>query len=144
MQAALRPMNLGEILDHTFAIYRKNTLLFVGIAALPAAIMLAIHGLDIGWVHTDRLIDAADATQGGRIALSWFLAYGYYHISGFVTLLFLPAFVRLASCEVFGENATIVSSFRCARPNDDRCTAWCTPQARRAKLCLSSHSRPST
>jgi len=114
MQAALRPMNLGEILDHTFAIYRKNTLLFVGIAALPAAIMLAIHGLDIGWVHTDRLIDAADATQGGRIALSWFLAYGYYHISGFVTLLFLPAFVRLASCEVFGENATIVSSFRFA------------------------------
>ena len=114
MQAALRPMNLGEILDRTFAIYRKKFLLFVGIAALPAAVMLAIHMVDIGWVHTDRLIGAVDATQGGKIALSWLVAYGYYHISGFVALLFLPAFVRLASCEVFGESTTIVASFRFA------------------------------
>jgi hypothetical protein len=32
MQAALRPMNLGEILDKTFAIYRRKFWLFVGIA----------------------------------------------------------------------------------------------------------------
>jgi hypothetical protein len=114
MQAALRPMNLGEILDRTFTLYRKKFLLFCGIAALPAAVMLAIHGLDIAWVHTDRLIGAADATQAGRIALSWLLAYGYYHISGFVALLFLPAFVQLASCEVFGESTTIVASLRFA------------------------------
>jgi hypothetical protein len=114
MQSALRPMNLGEILDRTFAIYRKKFLLFGGIAALPAAVMLAIHIVDIGWVHTDRLIGGAGVTQRGQVALSWLLAYGYYHISGFVTLLFLPAFVRIASCEVFGENATIVASFRFA------------------------------
>lgn len=114
MQAALRPMNLGEILDRTFAIYRKNFLLFVGIAALPAAIMLAIHIVDVGWVHTDRLIAVTDVTQSGRIALGWLLAYGYYHISGFVSLLFLPAFVRLASSEVFGESASIVASLRFA------------------------------
>src|SRR5208282_4082343 len=114
MQAALRPMNLGEILDRTFAIYRKNFLLFAGIGALPAAVMLAIHAVDIAWVHTDRWIGVTDATQSGRIALSWLRAYGYYHISGFVALLFLPAFVRLASCEIFGESATIVASLRFA------------------------------
>ena len=114
MQAALRPMNLGEILDRTFAIYRKKFLLFVGIAALPATVMLAIHIVDIGWVHTDRLFGVTDATQGGKIALSWLLAYGYYHISGFLALLFLPSFVRLASCEVFGERTTIVASLRFA------------------------------
>ena len=114
MQAALRPMNLGEILDRTFAIYRKKFVLFVGIAALPAAAMLAIHAADIAWVHTDRLIAAADATQSGRAALNWLLSYGYYHVSGFVSLLFLPAFVQLASCEVFGESTTIVASLRFA------------------------------
>ena len=114
MQAALRPMNLGEILDRTFAVYRKKFALFVGIAALPAAIMLAIHAADIAWVHTDRLIGAADATQSGRVALNWLLSYGYYHISGFVSLLFLPAFVQLASCEVFGESTSVVASLRFA------------------------------
>lgn len=114
MQAALRPMDLGEILDRTFAIYRKKFFLFVGIAALPATIMLSIHVVDIAWVHSDRWIAVTDATQGGRIALSWLRAYGYYHISGFITLLFLAAFVRLTSCEVFGENITIVAAFRFA------------------------------
>jgi hypothetical protein len=86
----------------------------VGIAAVPSAVMLAIHVADIGWVHTDRLIGAADATGGGKIALNWLLSYGYYHISGFLGLLFFPAFVRLTSCEVFGESTTIVASFRFA------------------------------
>lgn len=34
MDATLRPMNLAEILDRTFAIYRKRFLVFVGIAAM--------------------------------------------------------------------------------------------------------------
>jgi hypothetical protein len=54
MEAVLRPMNLGEILDRAFEIYRKKFLLFAGIAALPAAVMLTLHVIDIGWVHTDR------------------------------------------------------------------------------------------
>ncbi len=40
----LRPMNLGEILDRTFGLYRKHFKLFVGIMAPPAA-LAAIGGL---------------------------------------------------------------------------------------------------
>ena len=40
----IRPMNLGEILDRTFGLYRDHFKLFVGIMALPAA-LAAIGGL---------------------------------------------------------------------------------------------------
>ena len=40
----IHPMNLGEILDRTFGLYRNHFRLFVGIMALPAA-LAAIGGL---------------------------------------------------------------------------------------------------
>lgn len=43
MPAALRPLSTGELLDKTFTLYRRNFLLFFGIAALPrAAVMLLL------------------------------------------------------------------------------------------------------
>ena len=39
----LRPLSLGEILDRTFSLYRRHFLLFVGIAALPNLLVLALH-----------------------------------------------------------------------------------------------------
>jgi hypothetical protein len=112
MQAALRPMNLGEILDRTFAIYREKFLLFVGIAALPAAVMLGIHLADVAWWHVNSLVHPF--RQPGILLWGFAVSLGYYHVSGFLQLLFLPAFVRLASCEVFGESATIIGSLRFA------------------------------
>ena len=44
MAASTRPLTLGEILDHTVQLYRRNFLLFVGIAAPPAAVMAAVTG----------------------------------------------------------------------------------------------------
>jgi hypothetical protein len=41
MKANLRPMNLGEILDRTFQIYRAKFLVFAGIAALAAILVAA-------------------------------------------------------------------------------------------------------
>lgn len=38
----LRPLTLGEILDRTFSIYRSHFLLFIGIAAVPQAVVLAL------------------------------------------------------------------------------------------------------
>jgi len=37
----LRPLSLGEILDRTFTLYRRNFMLFLGIAALPQLLILA-------------------------------------------------------------------------------------------------------
>jgi hypothetical protein len=38
----LRPLSLGEILDRTFSLYRRNFLLFMGIAGIPAIAQLSL------------------------------------------------------------------------------------------------------
>jgi hypothetical protein len=39
----LRPLSLGEILDRTFSLYRRNFLLFLGITAIPNLLILAMN-----------------------------------------------------------------------------------------------------
>jgi hypothetical protein len=39
----LRPLSLGELLDRTFFLYRRNFLLFVGIAAIPYSFFFVIN-----------------------------------------------------------------------------------------------------
>ncbi len=112
MAALLRPMTLGEILDRTFEIYRKRFLLFVGIAAPPSVVLLALQLVDHAWVHTDRLLGPMNRRQSlmwGQVV--WF---GYFHISSFLAVLFLPAFVRASSSILFGEEATVLGSLRFA------------------------------
>jgi len=46
----LRPLSLGEILDRTFSLYRRNFLLFVGITALPQLLVLALNLTQTLWV----------------------------------------------------------------------------------------------
>ena len=43
----LRPLSLGEVLDRTFSLYRRNFLLFLGITAIPHVITLAFGLLQI-------------------------------------------------------------------------------------------------
>ena len=51
MTPTLRPMNLGEILDRTFHIYRSRFLQFVIVGAIPALAMRSIHIADGAWIH---------------------------------------------------------------------------------------------
>jgi hypothetical protein len=48
MMEPLRPMSTGQLLDRTFALYRKNFVLFVGIAAVGPAAYLTFQLLTIG------------------------------------------------------------------------------------------------
>jgi hypothetical protein len=41
----LRPLSLGEILDRSFAVYRANFWLFVGIGSLSAAVQLLVNAI---------------------------------------------------------------------------------------------------
>ena len=43
MVSDLRPLSLGELLDRSFFLYRKNFMLFVGIVALPNLVLLAFQ-----------------------------------------------------------------------------------------------------
>jgi hypothetical protein len=110
MAAALRPMNLGEILDRSFEFYRRRFWLFVGIAALPALAMLGLHSAELAWLHTDHWIRTGD--RGQAVIAGFLKSLVYYHICCFIAFLFLPAQVKAASAAVFEEGATIRSSLR--------------------------------
>ena len=48
MQTDLRPMSLGEILDRTAQLYRSNFVLFAGIAAVYAGVLLVLNLVQLG------------------------------------------------------------------------------------------------
>lgn len=108
MTTPLRPMNLGEILDRTFQIYRSRFLVFVGIAAVPALAMMAVEIADGSWLHASTSLQTS---QRGRESL-WNFAHSLmlYHVSAFLGLLVLPALVHVASCAILDK----ATSFRAA------------------------------
>ena len=109
MQPALRPMNLGEILDGTFEIYRRRFFLFVGIGALPGMAILALHCADIAWLHSEQWLGQLD--RNGMIGWNAVIAFGYSHVSEFLATLIMPAFVTAVSATLFGELSSIRNSF---------------------------------
>src|ERR1700759_2221224 len=48
---ALRPLSLGEILDRSFAVYRANFWLFVGIGSLSAVVQLLVNASQLLIFH---------------------------------------------------------------------------------------------
>jgi hypothetical protein len=110
MNANLRPMNLGEILDRTFQIYRANFWAFIGIAALPALVILSIHIADISWLNIRPPFSLKD--PGSATIWSFLYWLGFYHLSVFLSLLIYPAFAKLASGLTLGEMSTVASSLR--------------------------------
>lgn len=75
----LRPLSLGELLDRTFALYRRNFWLFVGIMVIPACLLvparayfLHSHGVNIPWVKSSPHPKANGLTFGLLFA-DWIL-----------------------------------------------------------------------
>jgi hypothetical protein len=81
MTEPLRPMSTGQLLDHTFALYRKNFLLFVGIATLgPAAnviFQLLTVGANLGSPFGKRMAAGASLGIGTGIAAVASVFFGY-------------------------------------------------------------------
>ena len=46
----LRPLEIGDMLDETFRMYRRHFLLFAGISLLLAVPSAALYGLAFAWV----------------------------------------------------------------------------------------------
>jgi hypothetical protein len=110
MQAALRPMNLGEILDRTFAIYRKKFLLFVGIAALPAAAMMLLSVANEVWWKI-RPPEAAHLFRSLNVGALLYLLV-FFHIRAVFQFLLYPSIMHLCSATLFGEPASLSLSLR--------------------------------
>ena len=64
MDLALRPMSTAQVLDRTFQLYRRNFVLFAGIAALPPALKLAMDLLTLLIGSTNRAGMAAASGLG--------------------------------------------------------------------------------
>lgn len=96
MDANTRPLTLGEILDRTVQLYRSNFLLFTGIAAPAAGILVLVSG-SIGLFFTSRVINLAQTTQGNgtqpppqvvsQEALLLMAIFGVFFIVGIPLLL---------------------------------------------------------
>jgi hypothetical protein len=63
MESNLRPLTLGEILDRTAQLYRTNFLLFAGISAVYAGVLLVVGLLQIGLAEALRVMRMTQQLQ---------------------------------------------------------------------------------
>ena len=111
MTTNLRPMNLGEILDRTFQVYRSRFLAFIVIAALPALAMLGLHAADTFWLHGQFTIRF---TRQEVILWNFFVAIAIFHLSAFLGILISPAHMYLGSATSQGDECSVSKALRFA------------------------------
>jgi len=112
MTAALRPMNLGEILDRTFQIYRSRFWAFVTVAAVPALVVQSAALADSLCFHLySRAVSDNHWTPGIYMTQVVF-AIGYYHFGSFFGLLLFPVILKFVSGAVLDEEIRVRQGWR--------------------------------
>lgn len=112
----LRPLSLGEILDRTFSLYRRNFLLFLGIAAIPHLLVLGLNLVQVLLLKTPGTTPQVPASQYQAGAASSILAFGIVGgiialIIYFVTFLFAQGGTIYAVSDLYlGRTTTIGAS----------------------------------
>jgi len=74
----LRPLSLGEILDRTFTLYRRNFLLFFGITALPQLLVLGFNLCQVLFTRrpaTPKVMSGTTIGLGILLGLVGFIVY---------------------------------------------------------------------
>jgi uncharacterized membrane protein len=92
MESNLRPLSLGEILDRTAQLYRSNFVLFAGIAAVYAGMLLILSLLQIGVAEAMREMHLARQMQ-------W--------VSAGIALLVLPLVFIFAGAAMAANNRAV-------------------------------------
>jgi hypothetical protein len=119
----LRPLSLGEILDRSFALYRRNVVLFIGITAIPQLLILALNLAQIFLGLSDPLPQAPDSTQLQAGAGTNFALVGVSVVIGIVSVIvFIVAYLLSQGATVsavadlyLGHGTTILASFQKVR-----------------------------
>ncbi|MEQ1352602.1 MAG: hypothetical protein ABLT11_01210 [Candidatus Acidiferrum sp.] len=105
----LRPLSLGEILDRTFTLYRRNFLLFFGITALPQLLVL---GFNLCQVLFSGRLGTARATSGS-FAILWIVGVFAGLIVYLVAYLFAHGGSVYAVSDLYlGRSTSIGASLR--------------------------------
>jgi hypothetical protein len=121
----LRPLSIGELLDRTFSLYRRNFVLFAGIAAIPHLLVLAVKLAQVavmpvaGRVTTLPPAPELQAASPGLVSGSP-VAYGAFALLGvviaIVALLFSQGGTVFAVSDLYlGRQTTIGQSFSRAK-----------------------------
>ena len=115
MTEVLRPMSTGQLLDHTFALYRKNFLLFFGIATVgPAAsviFQLFTVGANVG----------SPFSASSRMASSAAIArFGLGMVFGYIVMLAGMAISHAATVKAvaavhLGRETSVVGAYQALR-----------------------------
>ncbi len=112
MESYLRPLTLGEILDRTAQLYRSNFLLFAGISAVYAGVLLVMSLLEIG---LQELLQMEHSLQH----LQW-LIWLVTGVSGLLAFIFagaaLAANNRVVGWLHLGSQATIRAAYASILP----------------------------
>jgi Membrane domain of glycerophosphoryl diester phosphodiesterase len=113
----LRPLSLGEILDRTFSLYRRNFLLFLGITAIPHLFTLGINLAQLMFTKTPvrgpRVEEFQSAgVEGGLVALG--IIGGILAVIAYVlAYLFSQGATVYAVSDIYlGRTATVGGSLR--------------------------------
>jgi hypothetical protein len=96
----LRPLSIGELLDRTFSLYRRNFLLFIGITAIPHLFVLAVKLSQVAFMPVANRVNTMPLSPGaspGSVSGN-FAAYG--------ALALLSIFVSLAAI-LFSQGGTV-------------------------------------
>jgi hypothetical protein len=97
----LRPLSIGELLDRTFSLYRRNFLLFIGISAIPYLFVLAVKLSQVAVMpvaNRVRTMAPISEFQGPGLMSGNFAAYGAFALLGI--------FVSLAAV-IFSQGGTV-------------------------------------
>jgi hypothetical protein len=99
MATMLRPMNIGELLDRIFFLYRKNFIVLVGIVAIPQLFLLVFHLAEISMIASSSL----------RSTIYWTVLEILFYLA---TVPVSQAATMIAVSEIhLGREATIGKSF---------------------------------
>jgi hypothetical protein len=108
MTPPLRPMNLGEILDRTFQIYRSRFWAFVGLALIPIFAAELIEIAEKNWLHMSSLVHPAGRFE--NFLWNTVVSLGFYNVFCVIALTIGPGIVKLASSSMVAEDRTRISS----------------------------------
>ncbi len=112
METSLRPMTLGEILDRTAQLYRTHFLLFAGIAAVYAGVLLLVGLAQTGvqeWMRVEHMYRQLLWMTGVWVLMTWIVTFIFGGIA-------VAANNRAVAWLHLGQPATIRGAYRSILP----------------------------
>ena len=113
MDAELRPLSLGEVLDRTFQLYRSHFLIFAGISSFAAVLDLVWNLIQTATVRTVQTRVGVGTLGGVNVG------FGLVHLVVYIVVsaLAMAAISRAVSAIYLGQTTGIAQAYREVKPH---------------------------